>query len=376
MRHLARRSDQVDQDRASSQQAPWQCTLAQSPRTGLLCFAATESGAAPAQGVFQPTSRFEIVSSAPPHLAQSDRRRTQATRPSCPPLLVRQEDRKVNFVDNLVASSTHIVETIWPTSSVPCRREAGSAGVLPLRTFIQETLRRSKTSYSALQVALYYLVLIKSHVPHRDFTMEQPDDCYASRAIQCGRRMFLAALILSSKYLQDRNYSARAWSKISGLNVQEINQNEMAFLLAINWKLHITEEVYNRWIECVMRFTPSQPPSPGGSAAQRVYLSHGVHARSTGARLGTSANTSLDPSKSWVLYSCKSRHSPFLPRQLALHGILTRVDGFGHVPNLALFLHLIRFVFGKRAVVQGGRLPRVSTLVPPAILHCQGARPT
>lgn len=50
MRHLARRSDQVDQDRASSQQAPWQCTLAQSPRTGLLCFAATESGAAPAQG--------------------------------------------------------------------------------------------------------------------------------------------------------------------------------------------------------------------------------------------------------------------------------------------------------------------------------------
>jgi hypothetical protein len=38
------------------------------------------------------------------------------------------------------------------------------------------------------------------------------------RAKQCGRRMFLAALILSSKSLQDRNYSARAWSKISGLN--------------------------------------------------------------------------------------------------------------------------------------------------------------
>lgn len=138
--------------------------------------------------------------------------------------------------------------------------------MLSLRTFIQETLRRSRTSYSTLQVALYYLILIKPHVPDHDFTMEQPEDSHATRALQCGRRMFLAALILASKYLQDRNYSARAWSKISGLATQEIFQNEMAFLHAVNWSLHITEEVYNRWTDCVMRFTPPQPPSPGGAA--------------------------------------------------------------------------------------------------------------
>ncbi|KAG6367292.1 hypothetical protein INS49_001479 [Diaporthe citri] len=176
-------------------------------------------------------------------------------------------ERKHNFVDNLVDSSTQIVEAIWPTSSVVCREEASNSSVLPLRTFIQETLRRSRTSYSTLQVALYYLVLIKDHLPDRDFTMEQTDDCHASRALQCGRRMFLAALILASKYLQDRNYSARAWSKISGLATHEINQNEMAFLLAVNWNLHVTEEVYNRWTDCVMKFTPSQPPSPGSGVA-------------------------------------------------------------------------------------------------------------
>ena len=167
-------------------------------------------------------------------------------------------------------TSTHIVEAIWPTSSVPPRNESRGNSVLPLRTFIQETLRRSRTSYSTLQVALYYLMLIKPHVPSHDFTSEQPDDRYASQAIQCGRRMFLAALILASKYLQDRNYSARAWSKISGLNTLEINQNEMTFLLAVNWKLHVTEETYKRWAECVTKLTPSQPPSPGG-AAQQLY---------------------------------------------------------------------------------------------------------
>src|SRR3954452_16258312 len=108
-------------------------------------------------------------------------------------------------------SASQIVETIWPLSVVALRSDSplGCKGVLPLRTFIQETLRGSRTSYSTLQVALYYLILIKAHVPKHDFTMEQPEDIASLRALQCGRRMFLAALILASKYLQDRNYSAR-----------------------------------------------------------------------------------------------------------------------------------------------------------------------
>lgn len=206
----------------------------------------------------------------PVELRQNPRRTsTSATsRTGRPPSLVRQADRKISFVDNLVDTSTLIVEAIWPTSSVPPRNESGNSAVLPLRTFIQETLRRSRTSYSTLQVALYYLILVKPRVPTYDFTTEQPDDCHSSQAIQCGRRMFLAALILASKYLQDRNYSARAWSKISGLNTLEINQNEMAFLLAVNWNLHITEEVYKRWAECVAKLTPPPPPSPGSAALQ------------------------------------------------------------------------------------------------------------
>ncbi|KAI9863096.1 MAG: hypothetical protein M1813_003916 [Trichoglossum hirsutum] len=90
--------------------------------------------------------------------------------------------------------------------------------------------------------------------------MEQPEDGQALRALQCGRRMFLAALILASKYLQDRNYSARAWSKISGLNTQEINLNEMTFLSAVNWRLHISETVFQRWTDIVLKYTPSAPP--------------------------------------------------------------------------------------------------------------------
>lgn len=87
--------------------------------------------------------------------------------------------------------------------------------------------------------------------------------------------MFLAALILASKYLQDRNYSARAWSKISGLNTQEINQNEIAFLVAVNWKLHITDEVFQRWTDIVLKYTPPpSPPAPG--AISQAYAQQSV----------------------------------------------------------------------------------------------------
>ncbi|CAK3888341.1 G1 S-specific cyclin pas1 [Lecanosticta acicola] len=181
-----------------------------------------------------------------------------------PPPLVRQRDRKINFVDNLVDSATQMVEVIWPLSVVPCRGEGNGRGVLPLRTYIEETLRRSRTSYSTLQVALYYLILIRPHVPKSDFTMEQTLEVPSDRALMCGRRMFLAALILASKYLQDRNYSAKAWSKMSGLRVCEINTNERTFLNKINWRLHISKPTFEKWQEVVLRFSPT-PPSPGQS---------------------------------------------------------------------------------------------------------------
>ncbi|KAL8790640.1 MAG: hypothetical protein Q9213_000488 [Squamulea squamosa] len=197
----------------------------------------------------------------------SDERSTSIV-PRPPPSLVRQSERKDNFVDSLVDTTTQMIETIWPLSVLSCGRDTSTEGknqnLIGLRTFVQEVLRRSRTSYSTLQVALYYLILIQSCLPRHDFTMEQHEDSPACRAMQCGRRMFLASLILASKYLQDRNYSARAWSKISGLKACEINANEIAFLTAVHWKLHIPEPVFQRWTDVVLKYSPSAS-SPSSS---------------------------------------------------------------------------------------------------------------
>jgi len=170
-------------------------------------------------------------------------------------------------------SAAQIVETIWPPPKMLiCATPKDK--VLPLRTFIQETLRRSRTSYSTLQVALYYLIVIRPHLPPRDCDISglPAEEAQMTRAKQCGRRMFLAALILASKYLQDRNYSARAWSKISGLNTQEINVNEMAFLDAVNWRLHISETNFQKWTDLVLKYTSDHNPSSVSSARANPWV--------------------------------------------------------------------------------------------------------
>ncbi|CAG8752834.1 7979_t:CDS:1 [Cetraspora pellucida] len=115
--------------------------------------------------------------------------------------------------------------------------------VISLRPFIQETLRRSRISWYTLQMALFYLLRIK----HKIATLEVEITDNKSDPAACGRRMFLASLIIASKYLQERNYANSAWSKICGLSVTDINEIERRFLILIDYNLFIKDNIFNNW---------------------------------------------------------------------------------------------------------------------------------
>ncbi|KAF9360273.1 hypothetical protein BGX26_009956 [Mortierella sp. AD094] len=267
---------------------------------------------------------------------------------------------------DIIDTAAIVIESIWPplpgSSECPQKQKG-----LPLRTFIQETLKRSRSSYSTLQTALFYLYKIRNKVPcaylkrrqdqlystHQilsasqsttglmtppaspyhaqniaDFSHMQGSDYFSlrslsdskpvlpsplsstcsmasaspasgysptsstsstspssttssptsssgspcsvssnsssttstssssssssssgqsNRIIYCGRRTFLAALMVASKYLQDRNYSNKAWAKISGLSIKEINANELIFLKLIDYSLFVSHDTFMRW---------------------------------------------------------------------------------------------------------------------------------
>jgi len=171
---------------------------------------------------------------------------------------------------------------------------------LPLSLFVREILRRSRTSCSTLQAALLYCSRCKNAVydsvdritqaspsevvswlsqtevmtrspinldssspalpslsppcaelltsSHSTTTAGAPHSSMrASSPLLCGRRMFLAAIVVASKFLQDRTYSNRTWAKITGLPPREIEQLERVFLHTIQYNLYVDEAQWAAW---------------------------------------------------------------------------------------------------------------------------------
>ncbi|KNC96917.1 uncharacterized protein SPPG_07743 [Spizellomyces punctatus DAOM BR117] len=156
--------------------------------------------------------------------------------------------RKADFVESLVDTAVKLLQMSWKNNAQPSK-----ARLVPLKIFIEEILKRSRTSFSTLQLCLLYLVRFKHHLPAYTRTLAAEAASGISTGPKkahpscCCRRMFLSALIVAAKYVQDRNYSNKAWSKISGLPVEEITCNEREFLRCINWKLYVSYRSFVTW---------------------------------------------------------------------------------------------------------------------------------
>ncbi|KAI8895663.1 hypothetical protein BC833DRAFT_600420 [Globomyces pollinis-pini] len=61
-------------------------------------------------------------------------------------------------------------------------------------------------------------------------------------------KLLVAALMTSQKQNSDARYSNRAWSKMTGLDMNDINESEQEFLQCIQWKLHVRDDQYTQWV--------------------------------------------------------------------------------------------------------------------------------
>ncbi|CAO3662263.1 unnamed protein product [Rhizopus stolonifer] len=151
---------------------------------------------------------------------------------------------RLAYVDALVDANAMAVESIWNMKS-----SSVGINVVPLRTFIQEVLKRSRTTYSTLQTALFYLFRIRSSIVNHLSRMNHRAPYWEDAYVSCGRRMFLASLVVASKFVQDKTYRNSAWAKIAGLPVSEINASERIFLNMIDYQLYISQPTFEQWYQ-------------------------------------------------------------------------------------------------------------------------------
>lgn len=197
-----------------------------------------------------------------------------------------------------------------PRNLASIEHPANPTSLVPLKGFVHEVLRRSRTSATALQTALCYIEAVRTRIPELyeqelrgegvngepdltgrivmglededgspsildpELDLHQSNECPAQDKIEqiqqsdasesialakkrktpsaplpplppfptpllCPRRTFLAAVILASKFTQDKCYSNRAWAKLSGLSAREIGRCERALGDALEWRLWV-----------------------------------------------------------------------------------------------------------------------------------------
>jgi hypothetical protein len=147
---------------------------------------------------------------------------------------------RVDMIDNLVDVSVDIIDSIWPTPS--------HAKVVATKGFIREILKRSKTTYFMLQLSLFYIFRVK-RVVQAKLRMAAGERRYRDDLMCCGRRMFLASLMVASKYIHDKSYRNKAWADASGLSLAEINASELAFLQMIDYRLYVSKPTFEKWYD-------------------------------------------------------------------------------------------------------------------------------
>ncbi|KAI9300229.1 hypothetical protein BJ944DRAFT_188548 [Cunninghamella echinulata] len=60
-------------------------------------------------------------------------------------------------------------------------------------------------------------------------------------------RLFIVALMLANKFLDDNTFTNKTWSEVSGMKVQDLNIMESEFLEALEYTLFVREDDYKKW---------------------------------------------------------------------------------------------------------------------------------
>lgn len=115
-----------------------------------------------------------------------------------------------------------------------------------LKSFVRSILYQSKISYSVVATGLLYLLWGKQSMKHKNLKHARTIGIF---------EIFVTALMLASKYLNDRNASNSAWSKISGIPLETLNKMEMKLLSFIEYKLHVEVDLFDRWIKFLFQPT-------------------------------------------------------------------------------------------------------------------------
>ena len=75
-------------------------------------------------------------------------------------------------------------------------------------------------------------------------------------------RIFVVSLMLANKYTEDHPYTSKAWSTLSGMPINEINEMECDFLSLLGHDLYVSESEFRAWTVTLQKLCQWRLNSP------------------------------------------------------------------------------------------------------------------
>jgi hypothetical protein len=103
------------------------------------------------------------------------------------------------------------------------------------RKWVHQVLCATRLPSATILLSMYYLssrMPMLAHEPKTDTHLF---------------RLLTIALVLGSKFLDDNTFINRSWSEVSGIQVHELNELELEWLVAIKFKLHRDPTEQHGW---------------------------------------------------------------------------------------------------------------------------------
>ncbi|XP_021282188.1 cyclin-P3-1 [Herrania umbratica] len=135
-------------------------------------------------------------------------------------------ERSIQRNEKLVGGSRRMdVVTIFHGTKAPA---------LSIRQYVERIFKYSKCSNSCFVVALVYV----------DRFLERMDAHLTSLNVH---RLLITSFMVAAKFIDDHCYNNAYYAKVGGVSTEEMNELEMRFLFSLDFRLHVTTEVFNKY---------------------------------------------------------------------------------------------------------------------------------
>jgi len=110
--------------------------------------------------------------------------------------------------------------------------------------YVDHLLKVTQISFSSVILALEYIYRLKeaSQTPEGKFLNQWSYE-----------EIIPVAFMMANKYVSDDRYSNTVWANVTNFSLKHLNELEMKGLVAISFRLYVTESSYNDWINLIKK---------------------------------------------------------------------------------------------------------------------------